>query len=152
MTEIVMVEDDHMQEGPLAEALEELAPDLSVTVIANEEEFYSYLLKDPGIVPEVFVIDLMLRWAYPRPNAAPPPPEVLEGGFQRAGMRCVRKLRADPRYRHVPRILYTIVERSDLESSGQSLDSGTQFVRKSPDGDTLLRAVRVALLGGRSAR
>ena len=68
--------------------------------------------------------------------------EVAEGGYYRAGLRCANLLLADERLRSVPVILYTILERSDLERDNKALPSNSSYVGKSSDVEVLLRKVR----------
>jgi hypothetical protein len=141
----VVVEDDHLQEGPLQDTLLAAFRDASVVAFSTEEEFRSAL---PGLRrerPDLVVMDVMLRWADPRPDPPVPPPEVVSGGYYRAGLRCARLLAADDVLHEVPVILYTILELSDLERDDQQLPPNTTYVGKTADLDVLIRHIRARL-------
>jgi len=142
---ILVVEDDHLQDEPLSEHLREEFPGGRVLSIRTELEFRNRLEDFRADRPDVAIMDVMLRWALPSPDMQPPPQQVAEEGFYRAGLRCAELLAADPRLRTVPVIFYTILERSDLEQDGTRLPSDSVYVRKSPDMDLLARKVRERL-------
>jgi CheY-like chemotaxis protein len=140
---IVIVEDDHLQEGPLAEQIRDAFPQAKIDTVGTEQEFRTRLATYRRNRPDVFIMDVMLRWAYPSPTATAPPPEVAGGGYQRAGIRCAHLISQDAALRRVPIIYYTILERSDLErDSDQPPDDNTTYVRKSTDPEVLLRRIR----------
>jgi CheY-like chemotaxis protein len=140
---IVIVEDDHLQEGPLEDQIRDTFPSARIRTVATEEEFRTRLddfRRDP---PDLFVMDVMLRWSYPSPASTPAPPDVARGGYQRAGLRCVRLMAEDPALRDVPVVFYTILERSDLDrDSDQVPEADTTYVRKSTDPEVLVRKIR----------
>jgi hypothetical protein len=90
-------------------------------------------------------MDVMLRWSFPSPDSAPPPDDVLAGGYYRAGLRCASLLLGDERLRDVPVLLYTILERSDLEREGQSLPENTEYLGKNSDLEVLSRRIRALI-------
>lgn len=138
---IVVVEDDFLQEGPLDEHLQEAFPKAKVTTLCTESEFRGRLDDLRQDAPDVVIMDVMLRWAHPGPAAPVPPPDVAAEGYFRAGLRCASLMASDDRLRDVPVIIYTILERSDLDRGG-SLADGFTYVRKSPDLDILTRRIR----------
>jgi CheY-like chemotaxis protein len=145
MPRFVVVEDDHLQEGPLADNLAGLFPDATVEALATEEQFRSHLPRMREAPPDLVVMDVMLRWAFPRPNLPSPPDDVLAGGYYRAGLRCARLMLADNRLKRVPVVLYTILERSDLERDGVSLPSNATYIGKKSEPDVLARHIRSRL-------
>lgn len=143
---IVILEDDHLQEGPLEEQIRQAFPAARIDTIDTEQEFRGRLDGYRRDRPDVFVMDVMLRWAYPSPDAEQPPPEVVRGGYQRAGIRCAQLVTGDTALRRVPIIYYTILERSDLDRDAeQYLDRTTTYVRKSTDPEVLVRKIRELL-------
>jgi hypothetical protein len=145
MPHFVVVEDDHLQEGPIADNLAGLYPDTTVEAFATEEQFRAHLPRMREAVPDLVVRDVMLRWAYPRPGLAAPPDDVVAGGYYRAGLRCARLMLDDERLRRVPVVLYTILERNDLERDGQTLPSNATYVGKNSEPDVLSRHIRSRL-------
>src|SRR5215217_6959334 len=129
---LVVVEDDHLQEGPLEAHLREAFPTADVQTVPTEREFRELLPKLRDRPPDAVVLDVMLRWDFPRPDPPPPPADVEAGGYYRAGLRCAQLLSADKRLQRVPVIFYTILERADLERDGTALADSVRYVRKSP--------------------
>jgi hypothetical protein len=147
---IVVVEDDHLQDGPLRDFLGEQFPTARIMPLMTEREFRDHLAgfcQDP---PDLIIMDVMMRWTDPRPGEPPPPADVLMGGYRRAGIRCVNLLAREPALGTVPVIYYTILERSDLERGDAEALSGNVFlIRKSSDRQPLTRKIRELISGGR---
>jgi CheY-like chemotaxis protein len=136
---IVVVEDDHLQEGPLVDQLEDAFPGGRIESVSTEREFrerLTHLHRDP---PDLVVMDVMLRWAYPSRDVTEPSDYE---GFYRAGLRCAEAMGSDSRLRRVPIILYTILERGDLERDGSRISANAIYLRKSTDLTMLLRKVQ----------
>ena len=149
---IVVVEDDHLQDGPLQELLRERFPTARIEALFTERDFRSRLdsyRRDP---PDVVIMDVMMRWANPSPGDPPPPPDVLTGGYRRAGIRCVDLMTREPTLRDVPVIYYTILERSDLERDADTLTDNVCLVRKSSDRQPLTRKIAELVGVGRRDR
>jgi CheY-like chemotaxis protein len=145
MPHFVVVEDDHLQEGPLADHLAGMFPDATVETIATEEQFRAHLPRMRDTVPDLVLMDVMLRWASPRPGMPAPPDDVVAGGYYRAGLRCARLMLGDSRLRRVPVVLYTILERTDLERNGQALPPNATYIGKNSELDVLGRHIRMRL-------
>jgi CheY-like chemotaxis protein len=139
---ILVVEDDHLQEGPLVDQLKEAFPGGQIDSVCTEHEFRERLGDLRKVAPDLVVMDVMLRWADPKPNSMDPPDEVVQEGFYRAGLRCAELMAADNQLKDVPVILYTILEREDLERQGKPLAANVTYMRKSADLDILLRKAR----------
>jgi CheY-like chemotaxis protein len=139
---ILIVEDDHLQEGPFEEHLIDAFPGASIDTVPTEREFRQLLPKLQASPPDVVVMDVMLRWDFPRKDAAPPPEEVRRGGYHWAGVRCAELMAADPALRRTPVVFCTIVERADLERDGRTLPANSRYVRKSADLEGLTRTIR----------
>ena len=138
----VVVEDDHLQEGPVAEHLVAEFPDATVEPIATEERFRAGLAGMRTQVPDLVVMDVMLRWTFPRPDQPAMPADVATGGYYRAGLRCARLMLDDDRLCRVPVVLYTILERTDLERDGQTLPANARYLWKGSDLGGLSRHIR----------
>jgi CheY-like chemotaxis protein len=138
----VIVEDDHLQKGPVEDNLKVAFPGAQVTALSSEQQFREHLPTLRSSPPDLVVMDVMLRWTLPSPDAPAPPADVAEGGYYRAGLRCANLLLTDDRLRTVPVILYTILERGDLERDSKTLPSNSSYVGKSSDIEVLLRKVR----------
>lgn len=139
---LIIVEDDHLQEGPLEDHLQDAFPSAHVETVPTEKDFRLLLPRLRKRRPDAVVLDVMLRWAFASPDAPPPPADVEAGGYYRAGLRCAALMAEDDRLRDVPVIFYTILERTDLERDGSPLPDGIRYVRKSSDLDVLTRALK----------
>jgi CheY-like chemotaxis protein len=139
---ILIVEDDHLQEGPFEEYLQDAFPGAVIETVPTEKDFRQRLAGLREHPPDVVVMDVMLRWDFPRRDAVPPPEDVRDGGYHWAGVRCAELMAADPALRRTPVVFCTIVERADLERDGRSLPANSRYVRKSADLDGLTRVIR----------
>lgn len=142
---IVVVEDDHLQEEPLREQLSESFVGGTVEIILTEQEFRARLESFRVEPPDIVVLDVMLRWTFPSPDASPPPFDVEKGGYYRAGIRCAELLANDELLSKIPIILLTILERDDLGRDGQHLPDSVTYMRKSADPDFLIKTIRALL-------
>src|SRR5262249_43672003 len=136
---LVVVEDDHLQEGPLQDYLKEAFPAARVEVIPTERAFRERLEALRAHPPDLVGRDVMLRWDSPSRSAPAPPAEVVAGGYQRAGLRCAELIAADPGLAATPVVFWTILERSDIERDGHRLPANSRYLRKSTDLDLLIR-------------
>jgi CheY-like chemotaxis protein len=139
---VVVVEDDHHQTAPLGEHLTAAFAPVTVEALASEEDFRAALPRFARQPPDLVVLDVMLRWSFPRPNRPEPPADVVEGGYYRAGLRCAKLMLADQRLRSVPVVLHTILEVADLERDGEKLPPNATYVGKSSDLDVLVRHIK----------
>src|SRR5690348_2830914 len=105
MKRFVVVEDDHLQKGPLEDRLRMTFPGADVSVLSSEHQFRDFLPALRSSPPDLVLMDVMLRWSLPAPNAPEPPPDVAEGGYYRAGLRCAHLLLDDEQLHHVPVVL-----------------------------------------------
>ncbi|HET9257199.1 MAG TPA: hypothetical protein VFO16_18645 [Pseudonocardiaceae bacterium] len=138
---IVIVEDDHLQEAPLQDYLTGAIAGAQIETICTELEFRTRLPALRAHVPDIVVMDVMLRWTSPAPGAVAPPDDVASGGYYRAGLRCARLLASDSQLCGVPVIFYTILERSDLEREGEALPKNSTYLGKNAELDVLSRKV-----------
>lgn len=139
---IILVEDDHLQAEWARLSFERYFRSVTVRRISTESEFYENLEKFETSPPDLFVIDVMLRWTDPSPTMQPPPEEVLKDGFYRAGLRCERKLAEQESTRSIPVILYTVLEDIDLHPELGNLPKHVTYLRKDSDPTPLINQIR----------
>lgn len=114
---ILIVEDDPLQLDMIRDELNLHFEDVVLEDVQTEHEFYDKLSDIIRDSPNLILMDVMLRWTDPAPpeEMPPEPAEVKEGGYYRAGIRCVRRLRkqeqTDPR---IPILLFTVLSDQDL--------------------------------------
>jgi len=139
---IVLVEDDHLQAEWLESSLAAAFHNLKVERISTESEFYSRLDRIAEAQPDLFIIDVMLRWADPSPTMEGPPDNVMEEGFYRAGLRCQRRISQHHKVKETPIILYTVLEALDLEKALRDMPPGVSYLRKDSESEPLIGKIR----------
>lgn len=145
---ITIVEDDYPHRAWLEEIFTNRFSDpvaAEINVIRTEHEFrenLKHFLKEP---PNLFLIDVMLRWTDPAPNIPEPPPEVEKESFYRAGIRCVRLLLDHEETSTIPVILYTILEESDLELDLEELPPHIHQLQKTKEEEEIIGKARQVL-------
>lgn len=138
---IVLVEDDHYEREETKGAILERYPNAVIETINTESDFLASLGRFAAERPDIFLIDIMLRWTDPSPTMLPKPPDarVLE-----AGSRCAAALQeALP---GVPTLLYTV-----LDSQHKTLQPAVRYVRKSSDFRPLYDAIAELTLPSQAA-
>jgi CheY-like chemotaxis protein len=149
MRRVLILEDDSAMSEWLESAIHREMADLrpEIEVLETESEFVLKWLPefDKGLreKPAVIVIDVMLRWTDPDPDQPPRPPEVIDGGFMRAGLRCLDLIRKHTTLSRSRVVLFTNLSKENLESIGGNADD-VEFVQKD-DALVVLRRIRAAL-------
>jgi CheY-like chemotaxis protein len=115
----LIVEDDKSQYSDIEGAITQIESvrnsQKRIERFATESEFIDNFESIARDKPDVIILDIMLRWTDPAPDMKLPPPDIAEQGFFRAGVRCERRLAADPRTRDIPIIVYSMLEKEDLK-------------------------------------
>ncbi|MFM9903640.1 MAG: hypothetical protein ACKVQJ_03605 [Pyrinomonadaceae bacterium] len=140
---ILIIEDDKLQFELIREILSkfsELEP-LDVVRIATEADFRSRLNEIAENNPDVIMLDIMLRWADPNPNMQMPPKDVVDNGFERAGIRCGKLLSNNPKSRNIPIIVYSVLEAEDLDEDFIALPN-VRLLIKDFEPNSMLDAIK----------
>ena len=133
---IVLIEDDDLQRDDVCEHLEESIPGALVGCVPSErafKEILPYLVRMP---PDLLIADVMLRWDR---HATESTPIDVERGDARGGIRCVEALLEHAETRYLPIIVYTVLERFDLN---ERFPDNVIFLQKEADLDELVLRVR----------
>lgn len=143
---ILVVEDDHIQadwiKKKLQDAFAQTHGGVELIVINTESEFRTRLPELANSLPDVIVMDVMLRWADPSPDLARPPQDVIQEGFYRAGLRCERLLASDPRTSSIPVVLYTVLDSNAMDHEITNLRPNVKYLPKSSDVEPLAKMIR----------
>lgn len=139
---IVIVEDDYLQADWIHKKLKEAIPDANLRHISTESEFRSSFEDIANEKADVVVMDVMLRWTDPSPDLHLPPDDIGKEGFYRAGLRCESLLANDQRTSNIPVILYTVLERTDLNHELRNLADNVVYIPKQPDVNPLIDRVK----------
>jgi DNA-binding NarL/FixJ family response regulator len=126
---ILLIEDDPLQARETVAHLEEAFTG-PIRVLTTESELVQKLPAIAQDPPDVFVIDVNLRWANPSPEILPPSEIVLEEGKQFAGFRCCELLAECRETRHIPVIIYSIFDRSHYEHRLRNLSEWVVYIPK----------------------
>ena len=135
---ILLLEDDFLQRDSIRKALEQNFEGAVVDTEASESEFHRNFEAIASNPPDIAVLDVMLRWANPSPDAPSPPTEAWEP--QQAGLRCARLLKQDLRTSRVSVILYTAF--NPLNFCDLELPTGAIWLTKELSLDQLIECVR----------
>jgi CheY-like chemotaxis protein len=140
---ILVVEDDYLQSNLICEKLRNTFH-ANVKRLSTEMEFRQNLDELARNRPDVIIMDVMLRWTDPSPEVKIPPREVRKEGFYRAGIRCTKLLAEREETKGIPVILYTILERTDLENQLLELSPKMHVIhlRKESEVDRLIESIR----------
>lgn len=139
---IILIEDDYLQANWLSEQLSEAFQEATVEIIKTEHHFLRRVESIVANPPDIFIIDVMLKWTNPAPEMPPQPPKVEEEGFYRAGFRCQEKLQKYAKTRDVPVIFYTILGEKDLEEELEKVSENVLHLQKQGNTDSLIRQIR----------
>lgn len=109
----VILEDDDLFADWIESTLkEEFGDHTEIIQLPTEVEFWDSVDKLVASPPDVFILDVRVRWTHPGSNARNP------GATQEdpliAGIRCYEELRA--RLPSVPSILFTVLDAEDLRA------------------------------------
>ena len=137
---IVSLEDDEPFWDLLKDALEEEFPEAKLQWIRTESQFYEQISAFAATPPTLFLLDVMVKWADAAEKMPAAPKDVVEESYYRAGLRCRKRLLENPITAKIPVILYTVLERSDIDRVTREL-ADTTMVGKSGDFRELISAV-----------
>jgi hypothetical protein len=142
VTNIVVVEDDYLQRDWISSLLKTELPRAKPELVRSEFEFRERLAHWRADPPTAFIIDVMLCWAQPSRSIPEPPEDVAQDGFYTAGLRCQALLGADEHLRQVPVLLYTVLDRADLEKILDPWPQGVAHIKKGDSESRLLEWTR----------
>ncbi len=117
---IIVVEDDQTQRKFI---INTISKEFSIEPeeIVTELEFRNSFEDIASNQPDLMIFDTMIRWTDPVPNMEKPPQEILEAGFYRAGIRCIKMLNDDDRTKNIPVIIYSVLDYEDIEKEIKEL-------------------------------
>jgi DNA-binding response OmpR family regulator len=139
---IISLEDDEPFWDLLKDELETKFPNVSLQWIRTEADFYDRIGDFVANPPDLFILDVMVKWADPVPEMPEPPENVEREKYYRAGLRCRKRLLERPATASVPVILLTVLEQVDMDKVAEDIPAGTVFVAKSSDFRELIDAIK----------
>lgn len=146
---IVLVEDDYLQAEDIELSLSRAYGEVSVERIPTESAFRMRLPSLAANPPDIFIIDIMLRWTDPSPLMSPSP-EDARGKNYRAGLRCRSLVESDHTLCKIPVVLYTVLEYSDLARELSNISGIVRHLRKEGDHEPLIERIQeLSALRGR---
>jgi CheY-like chemotaxis protein len=141
---ILVVEDDHLQSDSTLHNLSREIPGVSLIHIPTEFEFRARFDEIVSSKPDVIVMDVMLRWDDPKPDLQIPP-DVAEGGFRRAGIRCKSLLAENEQTRDIPVIFYTVLDSAEVRQDIDDCYPKAEYQLKTPGGYDLVKRIEKIL-------
>ncbi len=149
---VVLVEDDYLQAELIRQWLNDTWPQIEIERVETEAAFRNQIQVLSTRPPDVVIMDLLLRWSDPSHDFEQPPDEVKAEGFYRAGLRCVELLRKNGATKHIPIILYSVLEQSGIEDELAGLRPQVSFLPKSFEPAHLIRLVGSLIAAQRSTK
>lgn len=142
---ILIVEDDWLQSENLISEISLRLPNSKITLLESELAFRQQIFSPEFEIPDIILLDIMLRWTNPSPNMSMPPSDIKEEGFYNAGFRCQKLLSNDERLKHIPIILYSVLTKLDLENQLRSIPAGVTHFLKDNDIVSLINLIKKIL-------
>ena len=139
---LALVDDDHLQADWVRKELEAGLGDVNIMMINTESEFQSRLEEIAKVQPAIIIMDVMLRWADPKPGLELPENKELPRRFRRAGLRCAELLQTRQDTKNIPVALYTVLEESDFGSDLMNAPSTVVHLEKDSRIEPLLDLIR----------
>ena len=139
---ILVVEDIEQQAEWLCEKLRESYKSAELQRVRTESEFHARVEEFRKNPPDLAIIDMMLAWSDPMLEVPDAPSDVTDDG-RRAGLRCIRLLRADPRSAKIRIIIRTVLE--DIDFYEGEVPDDVPLVTKESNGDGLFQVIREKL-------
>lgn len=142
---IVVLEDDADQSEWLLEQLKLEFPKVEIELKKSELAFSEAIENFKQSPPDLFILDVMVRWTTPSKDQVPPPADVERDHYYRAGIRCLKRL-YDAGI-NTPTILYTILEKDDFSQEWSTVQETEEYkeivyIRKDTDLGSLVAHVR----------
>jgi|GEM_PF-2377186 hypothetical protein len=132
---VVLLEDSYLDVESIANDIRRSFSDATVIHISTESEFREHVPSFAQNPPDLFVLDVMVRWADLRQDMeVSPPVDVANEGYYRAGIRCQKLLAEHEVTSEIPVILYSILDRGEYEADIQSPKPNIIGITKSSDG------------------
>jgi len=122
---VLLVEDDHLQADVIIQSLNHEFSDIIVITVDSESEFYEWVDSQDNNLPDLIIMDIMLRWCEPNPKMPIPPPEIESAGHFRAGIRCLKRLKETDGLESVPVVIYSVLSDREL---GKELEASPHHI------------------------
>lgn len=110
---IVLLEDDGEQAAQIAESLKSVFASSDIQTVTTESQFEDLLPQFSRNPPDLFIFDMMLKWALPESLDPKRPPR----GHQKfAGIRCAKQTLTNVATSTTPIILYSALSASEVRA------------------------------------
>jgi DNA-binding response OmpR family regulator len=146
---IWLVEDDPSQAELILGALRDALPKEEFRHIKTERGFFEALDDSALDLPSVIILDVMLPWTELRllpsgelDRGALPAGYDEDGGFYRAGVRCLEEVRRRENTRSIPVIWLTVLTNGDLSAELGRFSGRVVYVSKREKPEKLIATVR----------
>lgn len=146
-TRIVVVEDDYQDATWIADELRSHLNAL-VEIIPCERDFVTRLPELAHERPSIIIFDVMLRWATSSEaleqemEQGKVPQDVIDEGFLRAGLRCLKRMQMREDTKDIPYLVYTGLKTNNFSEEVVHIND---IITKSEDIRPLIVATRKKL-------
>lgn len=138
----VLVEDDYSQSKWITAKIAEAFPESETTLLETELEFEESV---SGLVlrpPNIFILDVVLKWTTPSVEMKPRPEQVRTEGRRRAGFRCFERIQGFELLKNIPVIFYSILGVNDLYGDLPALKGTFVHLEKDSNAGELIGAIQ----------
>lgn len=138
---IIIVEDDFLQSDWLNSIIDESFPTVEVEIIKTELDFKNKISEIENSPPQIVIMDIMVRWAFPGEKNEPPP-EIKKASFYEAGIRCYRLMRSIENLKNVPVILYSVLSIEDVRDKIKNLQGNCIYLPKVQNDSFIIKEIK----------
>lgn len=147
MAKILLIEDDFLYSEELKFDLTDYFAGASIAlridVISTEREFSERFEEIAKTNYDLIIVDVMVKWEGREREKKRPDSNVLEGGYYRAGFRCIDRLRADTRSAETKILVHSNLDKRFMGDFQEKHENEcTRFVPKSGSPEPLLDVLR----------
>ncbi len=138
---ILIVEDDYLQHQFLKVKFQSEFKDCTIDVIETESDFLNKLSIIESNPPDIILMDIMLRWQNPSQAMLKEIPQNALDHY-RSGFRCQQILTQRESTKNIPIILYTVLNKEDLEFELRNLSNRVIHMMKETEIASLFNQIR----------
>lgn len=140
---IIIVEDDYLQSQLLKSELSFKLKNVSTVLLETESDFRNGILGFESNLPDLFIIDIMLRWTDSSKEITEDAPEdVLDEGFYTAGFRCQKIISENKKLQNIPIILYSVLDKVDLRDRLKNIGKTVYYLPKDKEFEPLIDLIK----------
>jgi len=142
---LLLIEDDPLQAEWVTSAFKRDFKHIEVWNIHTERGFLTQIDQIETWMPDLIILDVMIRWTDPAVEMSDVPEDIISEGFLNAGFRCMERISRSETLYAVPIIMYSVLATADIKSQLNKLSPHVFVVHKDNSPDELMRFARSAV-------